>query len=170
MPNVGYKRSRQVFSDEQEAELEEYIQKAAKLYYGLSAKEVRSLAFQYAVNNNVKFPVGWSDVELASTDWFGGFLKRKKTLSIGTPEATSLSRATSFNKHHQPHGYSAQNVKGGHMIGVPSMTVSLFVKTVALIMNLIFLHQINDDRMSILVLCFKFYDLLPPLALKLMIK
>ncbi|XP_049766151.1 uncharacterized protein LOC126095391 [Schistocerca cancellata] len=99
VPNVGYKRSRQVFSDEQEAEREEYIQKAAKLYYGHSAKEVRSLAFDYGVNNNVKFPIGWSDVELASTDWFGGFLKRKKTLSIRTPEATSLSRATSFNKH-----------------------------------------------------------------------
>lgn len=71
---------------------------------------------------------------------------------------------------HQPHGYSAKNVKGGHMIAVPSMTVSLFVKTVPLMMNLIFLHQINDERMSMLVLCFKFYDLLPPLALKLMIK
>ncbi|GBP43058.1 hypothetical protein EVAR_96320_1 [Eumeta japonica] len=32
-------------------------------------------------------------------DWLGSFLRRHSSLSIRTPPATSLSRATSFNKH-----------------------------------------------------------------------
>lgn len=96
--SVGYARAGRVFSDEQEKELAEYMKKAAKLYYGLTPKEVRSMAFQYALRNNISCPLKWCDQERAGVDWFSGFLKRNKSLSIRRPEATSLSRATSFNK------------------------------------------------------------------------
>jgi hypothetical protein len=98
-PSVGYKRPRQVFSDAANSELEEYILTASKLYYGLSTKDVRNLAYQYAVKNNVTIPAGWCDKQKASCDWLSSFLKRKNALSIRTPRATSLGRATSFNKH-----------------------------------------------------------------------
>jgi hypothetical protein len=98
-PSVGYKRPRQVFSDAAESELEKYILAASKLYYGLSTKDVRSLACQYAVKNNVTIPAMWFNKQHASCDWLSPFLKRKIALSILNPWAISLGRATSFNKH-----------------------------------------------------------------------
>jgi hypothetical protein len=47
----------------------------------------------------VTIPTGWFDEQHASSDWLSPFLKRKNKLSIRTPQATSLGRATSSNKH-----------------------------------------------------------------------
>jgi hypothetical protein len=88
-----------VFSDEEESETEEYVLAASKLYCGLTTKDVRCLPYQYAVKNNVRIPAGWCDEQHASSDWLSSFLKQKNKLSICTPQATSLSRATNFNKH-----------------------------------------------------------------------
>jgi hypothetical protein len=77
----------------------EFILAASKLYHGLNMKNVRNLAYQYVVKNNVTIPAGWCDEQHASSDWLSSFLKRKSKLSIRTPQATSLGRATSFNKH-----------------------------------------------------------------------
>lgn len=43
-------------------------------------------------------PDTWKTNEMAGADWFSAFIKRNRTLSIRSPQATSLSRATSFNK------------------------------------------------------------------------
>lgn len=99
LERVGYYRNRQVFTDAQETELANYIKKAADIYYGLTPKEVRKLAYEYAVRNERIVPKSWSESKLAGEDWLGSFLKRNATLSIRSPQATSLSRATSFNKH-----------------------------------------------------------------------
>lgn len=95
---MGYKKIRQVFTTDEELELENYIKKASDIYFGLTPKEVRKLAYDYATALNKSFPQIWSDTLMAGPDWFTGFLKRHPRLSIRTPQATSLSRATSFNK------------------------------------------------------------------------
>jgi hypothetical protein len=82
----------------EEENLENYFKRASDIYYGLSAREVRKFAFEYAVALNIKFPERWEDMQMAGAEWFTKFLKRHKTLSLRKPEATSISRASSFNK------------------------------------------------------------------------
>jgi len=41
-----------VFTEEEEKLLEDYLKKAAALYYGLNPTEVRILAYEFAVKNN----------------------------------------------------------------------------------------------------------------------
>ncbi|KAF2891884.1 hypothetical protein ILUMI_14289 [Ignelater luminosus] len=88
----------QVFSDEQENALKQYYQKCALLFYGLSTKDCRHVAYQMAVHNNVKVPTTWVENEMAGIDWLRGFRQRHPDLSLRKPEACSLARATAFNR------------------------------------------------------------------------
>ena len=97
--DIGYKPSRQVFLEAQESGLEDNIVHAANIYFGLSPKDVRVLAYECATKFGLDMPDQWNRDKCAGPDWFSGFLKRHPTLSIRTPEPTSLARATSFNRH-----------------------------------------------------------------------
>ncbi|KAF2902807.1 hypothetical protein ILUMI_03378 [Ignelater luminosus] len=96
---VGYIKNRQVFTDVEEEALASYLKKAADIYYGLTPYETRKLAYQFAIKSNKAMPDSWRTKLLAGENWLGSFLKRHPSLSIRTPQATSLSRATSFNKY-----------------------------------------------------------------------
>jgi hypothetical protein len=88
----------QVFDSSQEKMVAEYLLKASDIYFGLTPIEVRRFAYTYAVACNRKVPLSWTENEMAGPDWFASFLKRHKSLSIRTPQATSMARATSFNR------------------------------------------------------------------------
>ncbi|XP_041356358.1 uncharacterized protein LOC121373696 [Gigantopelta aegis] len=88
----------QIFSDPDENELENYLLTASKHHHGLTTTETRQLAFQYAKKNKKHIPSQWETNARAGEDWFYGFMARHPLLSIRKPEATSMSRATSFNK------------------------------------------------------------------------
>lgn len=92
-------RQSQIFAEAEEKDLAKYLETASKLYHGLTPKNVRMLAYQFAKRNDKKIPDNWVVKEEASYDWFWGFMKRHNELSLRKPEATSLSRATSFNRH-----------------------------------------------------------------------
>ena len=94
----GYDNKRQIFSDPQEILLKDYILKASNIYFGLSPKEVRCLAYECAVGFKIPIPKMLRENLCAGADWFTSFMKRHPELSIRTPEPTSLSRATSFNR------------------------------------------------------------------------
>ena len=60
---------------------------------------MRRLAYQYATQEKCIVPLSWSVKKEAGRDWLSGFLRRHQDLSIRKPQATSLSRAISLNKH-----------------------------------------------------------------------
>lgn len=98
--SVGYIPNRKVFNEEQEVQLSEYLLKCSRIYFGLLPSEVRKLAYDCAIKFRIdNIPQSWHNNRSAGPDWLTNFLKRNSTLSIRTPEATSLSRATSFNRH-----------------------------------------------------------------------
>ncbi|CAI6354936.1 unnamed protein product [Macrosiphum euphorbiae] len=68
------------------------------MHYGLSKVSAMKLASDYAIANHKNIPESWIKNKSTGKDWFRGFLKRNTQLSLRTPEATSLSRATSFNR------------------------------------------------------------------------
>ncbi|XP_023311994.1 uncharacterized protein LOC111692299 [Anoplophora glabripennis] len=90
---------RQIFSAEQEQMMANYLQKCSRMHYGLTSTDTRKLAYKYAKALNLNIPNKWDEEEKAGREWLFGFLRRNPNLSLRTPEATSLSRSTSFNKH-----------------------------------------------------------------------
>ena len=90
--------SSQIFTKDEEEKISEYLVTLCKLNHGMSKLKARELVYEYATAINKKIPDNWTEKKLASKDWLRGFFKRQPQLSIRTPEATSLLRATSFNK------------------------------------------------------------------------
>ncbi|XP_063220582.1 uncharacterized protein LOC134529986 [Bacillus rossius redtenbacheri] len=89
---------RKVFTKEQEDDLAKYLLKCSKMYYGLTTKDCRHLAYEMANVNGITCPKNWEEKHLAGIDWFSNFMKRHPDISLRSPETCSLSRATSFNK------------------------------------------------------------------------
>ncbi|XP_031335285.1 tigger transposable element-derived protein 6-like [Photinus pyralis] len=90
---------RQIFTDEQEKILCDYIVSCSKMFYGLSRDDTRRLAYEMALKNQLPVPETWRFNESATLSWIKGFQKRHPNLSLRTPEGCSLSRATGFNKY-----------------------------------------------------------------------
>lgn len=79
-----------------EAELESYCEEMDRRFYGLRLKDIKYMAFQLAIKNNLKHPFSVTKAS-AGKKWLRGFLKRHPTLSIRTPEAVSAARIKGFN-------------------------------------------------------------------------
>lgn len=89
----------QIFSATEEKNISDYLQKASKQNHGLTTIATRKLAYEYGVKIGKKVSKSWEEKKMASEDcMLSGFMKRNSSLAIRTPEATSLSRSTSFNR------------------------------------------------------------------------
>lgn len=88
---------RPVFNPEQEQELKFHILNMQQCHYGLTSRDLRSLAFQLAEKNKLEHPFN-VDKKLAGEDWLQGFLSRHPDLSLRSPEATSAARSRAFNE------------------------------------------------------------------------
>ena len=69
------------------------------MYFGLSLQEIKRLAYEYGHKLDVNMPPRWTEMGMAGKYWLGYFLSRHPELTLRSPEATSLNRATSFNRH-----------------------------------------------------------------------
>lgn len=89
--------SSQIFSSEEENDLEKYLLTAARLNYGLTPKELRRFAYEYAVARGKPIGDNWKKNNQASYDWERGFMHRHPRLSLRNPQGKSLGRGTAFN-------------------------------------------------------------------------
>lgn len=69
------------------------------MHYGLRPTDTKKLAYKYARAVNIEIPPKWDEEEKTGREWLFGFFRKNSRLGLRTPEATSLSRSTSFNKH-----------------------------------------------------------------------
>jgi len=87
-----------VLTAEEEKALVMYAKKCSDHYYGLSINEFKELAYEFAKQRKVKYPSNWDDHKMCGRDWYYGFMRRHKELTLRTPEQTSLNRVKSFSK------------------------------------------------------------------------
>jgi len=69
---------RQIFNENQELMLVDYVIKCSKLNYGMTYKQIRQLAYQYGRRLQCKFPSSWIDNKIAGIDWLQSFMKRQE--------------------------------------------------------------------------------------------
>ncbi|XP_046961292.1 uncharacterized protein LOC124530962 [Vanessa cardui] len=76
-PLMGHYR--RVFTESQEKDLVGYIKSMEKFFMGVSRRDIRELAFQYAEDNNLNHPFD-VNTRMAGEDWVRNFLKRNPEL------------------------------------------------------------------------------------------
>ncbi|KAJ4435306.1 hypothetical protein ANN_17916 [Periplaneta americana] len=82
---------------ELEDSLVSYCLEMEKRFYGLSARDVKTMAFQLASLNGLKHPFSKND-EAAGWKWLHSFLRRHQELSLRKPQSTSMARIRGFNQ------------------------------------------------------------------------
>ena len=73
-----------------EMELVKHAVEMQQRYHGMSSLQLRELSFNLAERNNLRHPFS-TEKRIAGRDWFNQFIVRNPTLSLRTPEATSIN-------------------------------------------------------------------------------
>ncbi|XP_065672428.1 tigger transposable element-derived protein 1-like [Hydra vulgaris] len=95
----SHTKPKKVFSTEEELILVNYLAVAANMHYGLTLKQIRSFAYEYALANHKKIETSWMKNKCAGEQWLRDFRKRyNNKLSLGKPQPTSLGRSSAFNR------------------------------------------------------------------------
>ncbi|CAH2098850.1 unnamed protein product [Euphydryas editha] len=95
-PNIDCRLGRKtVLGPDIEHMLVQYIKQMEKRYFGLTRNDVKRMAYQLAVRNNLKHPF---NNKTAGRKWLKGFLSRHNDISLRQPTGTSLARVKGFTK------------------------------------------------------------------------
>ncbi|KAJ4444462.1 hypothetical protein ANN_06254, partial [Periplaneta americana] len=84
-------------SQEVENDLVTHLLQLEKMFYGLTQRSVMQLAYEIAEKNKLATRFN-KETKSAGKEWFSGFMKRHPELHLRQPEATSLARASGFNR------------------------------------------------------------------------
>ena len=98
--DFGYKNCQMknmIFSEEMETELATYIKQLAEQFHSISRNKCRALIVEYGIKNNINVPDCWKENKMTGEHFWISF-KEINSLAIRTPEATSLARASAFNR------------------------------------------------------------------------
>ncbi|XP_072940122.1 uncharacterized protein [Epargyreus clarus] len=96
-PPTKLGRYETTFSCEVEKEFKKHLNILDNMYFGLTAKGLRGLAFEYAKVYNIPNRFN-AESKLAGKEWLRCFLKRHPDISLRQPTATSVARAMGFNQ------------------------------------------------------------------------
>ena len=97
--SYSHKKPKKVFSTKEELILVKYLADAANMHYGLTLKQIRFFAYEYALANHKKIETSWIKNKCAGEQWLQDFQKRyNDKLSLRKPQPTSLGRSSAFNK------------------------------------------------------------------------
>lgn len=95
---VNKNNNKQIFTDEEEIFLAEYIKTLAKLQYGLDGDDIRKFVYLIAQKNNKNIPKTWLENELADSEWLMGFVKRHPSTPLEKSAASSVATNSSQPK------------------------------------------------------------------------
>ena len=87
-----------IFSPEIETDLATHIKTLAEQFHGMTRNKCCALIVEYALKNNVAVPNSWKENGMTGEHFWISFKERNR-LAIRTPEATSLARASAFNRY-----------------------------------------------------------------------
>lgn len=86
-----------VFSPEMEEDMAGHIKEMSTQFHGLTKEKCLCLIYEFPGQNDLKVPDSWKEAKKAGQAIWISF-KERQHLAIRAPEATSLARATAFNR------------------------------------------------------------------------
>ncbi|KAK6168029.1 hypothetical protein SNE40_004071 [Patella caerulea] len=87
-----------IFTQEMETDLAAHIKTLAEQFHGMTRNKCRALIVEYALKNSLIVPNSWKENGMTGEHFWISF-KERNHLAIRTPEATSLARASAFNRY-----------------------------------------------------------------------
>ena len=60
--------------------------------YGMTRRDLKKAAVEYALSNDLNVPEKWKKTGYAGDEWLKLFRRRHDDISLGQPEACSLAR------------------------------------------------------------------------------
>uniref|UniRef100_A0A0L8GXD2 Resolvase HTH domain-containing protein n=1 Tax=Octopus bimaculoides TaxID=37653 RepID=A0A0L8GXD2_OCTBM len=86
-------------------------------FQGLTRNKCCELIVEYVLKNNVTVPDSWQQNEMTGEQFWMSFNERNH-LAIQTPEATSLARASAFNRYNVCKFYNLKRIMDPHQFEI----------------------------------------------------
>ena len=86
-----------VLGDGFEKELRDHVKLLSDMYFGITKDQLCRLAYEVAEKNGIRHRFN-KEKQAAGNDWFYGFMQRNRSVSLRTPESTSLARVIGFRR------------------------------------------------------------------------